>query len=343
MRHAREHRRARRAGRALAWAAALGAALAAPSAPAAESGAARRLVVATRDAELVSALSVAFAPRGVEVTTAPRPLRSPSDPLLDADAHAVWLCEPVEGGTALCVRPRGAPVIVRPIAMAAPLSAEEAAALALSVEATLLGGRDAPPVAAAAPPPVVLARAAPTAPAAAASALRPLSLELAGGGRFEGAGVRARAGAAVAFTPGTDRFRVGAGGGVEIGPAVTVPPATSGPGPSMPGAHDRDLTLRAFARGALRLGPTWLQAEVGPAAHVVTRQVDDPHSGSVGDDTRDGWSADGALGVIVPIGRCFAGARAGASYRLDPRPRDDPGGHTPWSAEARAVLGVGIF
>ncbi len=111
------------------------------------------MLVATRDPALLSALDAAFSPRGVRVAMADRPLRAASDDLGAGTrgADLVWLCDltpapaaapsPSSGAapaTALCVRPHQGTVIIRRIAVATPLSPEDAAALALSVQVALM-------------------------------------------------------------------------------------------------------------------------------------------------------------------------------------------------------------
>src|SRR5581483_4946528 len=143
-------------------------ALAPPAIPAARGAETPAMLVATRDPALLSALNAAFAPRGVRVALADRLLRTTSDDLGTGapGADVVWLCDvtpvpapaspgsaaPPAAGTALCVRPHQGTVIIRRIAVATPLSPEDAAALALSVQVALMPG--------AAPPPQTLARPA---------------------------------------------------------------------------------------------------------------------------------------------------------------------------------------
>jgi hypothetical protein len=152
-------RRQARAGRAALRLLALGAALL--FAPAARAGS-DRLILATHDAALASALSVAVSPRGLSVMELEAPLTRVTDAAaarrhvegLDAVA-VVWLCDDDAGAHGLCFCARDGQLTVRPISVTSPLAPPDAAALALSVK-VLLG----PASPASAPQP-----AAPTAPA----------------------------------------------------------------------------------------------------------------------------------------------------------------------------------
>src|SRR5947208_4992981 len=142
-------------------------AVALPGIRAARGDEAPAMLVATRDPALLSALDAAFSPRGVRVVMADRPLRATGDDLGAGarEADLVWLCDvtpappspPPSGGaappTALCVRPHQGTVIIRRVAVTTPLSPEDAAALALSVQVALMPD--------AAPPPAALVRPAP--------------------------------------------------------------------------------------------------------------------------------------------------------------------------------------
>ena len=133
-------------------------AVALPGIRAARGAEAPAMLVATPDPALLSALDAAFSPRGVRVAMADRPLRATGDDLGAGarGADLVWLCDvtpapasPPSGGaapaTALCVRPHQGTVIIRRIAVATPLSPEDAAALALSVQVALMPDAAAPP------------------------------------------------------------------------------------------------------------------------------------------------------------------------------------------------------
>jgi hypothetical protein len=130
---------------------ALGAALAGPEARA-ESG---RLILATHDAALASALSVAVSPRGLSVMELEAPYTRAADvvearrEVVARDAvAAVWLCDDDAGARALCFCAHDGRFVAKPVSVASPLAPPDAAALALSVK--LLLGPVAP---AAAPPP----------------------------------------------------------------------------------------------------------------------------------------------------------------------------------------------
>jgi hypothetical protein len=344
---------------ALAWALALAPPLA--SAAAADAGAdtlagppaARRLVVTSRDPALVAALAAAFSPRGVKVVESHAELDPPDpEPGEAAGAQAaavtdvVWLCEPDGGGTALCVRPHGGKIIVRRISMSTPLSPAEAASLALSVQVALMPDEparalDVAPAgpAASAPAAVVAARPA----AASAPGLRGLTVETVAGVRASGLGSGLRAGVDAAYAPAALGHLLGIGAGVSDGAALALPrPPLRGPGPPPPDGSERDLTVRLFARGRLRLPALWLQLDAGPAAHVVSSDMS-AGGGSTVHDRRLELSADAAVGAVVPFGRFFAGLRGGASYRIATDRMQPAPAVNPWAAEGLFALGVGFM
>jgi hypothetical protein len=312
----------------------------------------RPMVVATQDPALLSALSAAFSPRGVRVVEAKQPFRRPTDALAaagdTADADVVWLCEgDPKIGPALCVRPRHGEVMIRHISMTTPLTPEDAAALALSVQVALM-----PPIRAAAraTPAAQIARAPAAAPALRAPGRR-LALELDGGVRNLPAGSALRAGVAAAYTPAALGYHLGLGVGAAAGPTSFTPqpqgratgpalqPPGLGTGSASPSGRMNDLTLRLFARGQVRLAPIWLQLDLGPAIHFMSGAAGDGTTESPA-DRRLHLSADGYIGAMIPFGRFFAGARAGGSYLLSGRGADtSPTGAT-WSREALLALGA---
>jgi hypothetical protein len=307
----------------------------------------RRLVLATRDPALRSALSAVFQPRGVEVVDAPATFQRPNDPVRDAAAAAdvVWLCEPDGGGSALCVRPRRGQVIVRRIAMPTPLSAADAASLALSVEVALM------PEEPAAAPPAPAVQEADVAATARPTGVAPpppprLTVEVLGGARRTASGDGVRVGVEAVYAPDGLARRLGVGLGVASGPSVVVPPGPSrGTGAAPPPVSERDLTLRLFARArpdlAWLLGPVHLELDTGPGLHVNGRDMPDSMSGARTTDWRLHLSVDGVLGAVVPFGRFFAGARAGASYRVTPLREGD--GPSRWSGQALLTFGAGFL
>jgi len=339
--------------RSAVWAAAVAWVLSAEPASAADGAAGaqpRRLLVATRDAALHAALSAVFAPRGVEVVESFQPLRRPADAGATAPAagaaaaDTVWLCEPDSGGTALCVRPRHGQVIVRRIAMPTPLSAEDAASLALSVQVALMPeepAATAAPAPARATAPVDVEAAAPR-PAPPAPPAPRLTVELLAGGRRTDGGGGLRAGVEAVYAPDALARRLGIGLGVAGGTAIALPqPSARGPAPVPPGGSEHDLTLRLFARGRLSLPVVRLELDLGPAAHVVTRDVSDgTNGGGSTSERRVHVSANGSLGLVVPFGRFFAGARVGGFYLLAPEP---PSGASPWRGEVLATVGAVWF
>ncbi len=323
------------------------------------------MMVATRDPALLSALDAVFSPRGVRVVASERPLHATGDELAGGEraADLVWLCDlpprpspepglraaaasgaaigpggaPAPGqGTALCVRPRRGPVIVRRIAVATPLSPEDAAAVALSVQVALMP--DVAPV----PREGIARAAAPPDPSRARGAgAHSFTLELGGGARNGPDGTALRASAAAVYAPGGLGHHLGLGGAISAGPTYGVPsPSGRGPGPPPPSGSASDLTLRLFARGQVRIGPIWLQLDLGPEAHVMSRAFDEADRSS---ERRLHWSIDSFAGAVVPFGRFFAGARAGGSYLLTGRlaPTNPTGGT--WNGEALATVGVGWF
>ena len=299
------------------------------------------ILVATHDPALLSALDAAFAPRGVRVAVADRPLRAASDDL-GTGAHAadlVWLCD-FAGGTALCVRPHQGTVIIRRIAMATPLSPEDAAALALSVQVALMAET---------PTPDTVARSASSPEPARAGGvanrdMHSLTLELGGGARGGTDGPTFRVSVAGVFAPGWLGHHLGFGAAVATGSVnsnTSSSVATLSPGPSGPSsAPAGDSTLRLFARGQARVAPIWLQLDLGPELHSASRVVDGP---TLGDEQRGHWSLDGFVGAVVPFGHFFAGARVGGGYLLTRRgmPANPFGGA--WSGEVLATVGVGWF
>ena len=310
---------------------------------------AREMLVATRDPALLSALAAAFSPRGVRVVASAQPLHATSDDLTDREraADLVWLCDlpPSNQETALCVRPQRGPVIVRRIAMATPLSAEDAAALALSVQVALMpeaipparpttSGADVTARASALPAPSPAARPA-------ERGAHALTLELAGGARNAPGGPTLRAGVAAVYAPRRLAHRLGLGAAIAGGPTYgAAAGAGRGPGPPLPTGDAADLTLRLFARGQAHLGPIWLQLDLGPAVDIVTRSFAETNRSS---EQRAHWSVDSFLGAVIPFGRFFGGARVGGSYLLTGNlAATNPTGGS-WSGEALGTLGVGWF
>jgi hypothetical protein len=343
----------------IGWAAALWAVSVVPVASASVAAPAtaepRRLVVASRDPALRSALSAVFSPRGVEVVESPAPLRRPTDAApgdaggaAPASADAVWLCEPESGGTALCVRPRRGQVIVRRIAMPTPLSAADAASLALSVQVALMPDEPAPAPALAVAPVVPQADIQATAarPAPVQGAPPRLTVELLAGGRRTAEGAGLRGGVDVVYAPDALARRLGIGAGVGAGTAIAMPqPSSRGPGPAPSGGSEGDVTVRLFARGRLQLSAVRLELDLGPAAHIVAHDVAASTDGGRSETERHlRMSASGSLGAVVPFGRFFAGARVGGFYLLtEPASGGGGGSGSPWRGEALATFGAGFF
>ncbi len=236
------------------------------------------VLVATRDPALFSALDAAFAPRGVRVAFADQRLRATSDQLATSApaADVVWLCDvtPVPapasspggaataaGGTALCVRPHQGTVIVRRIAVATPLSPEDAAALALSVQVALMPD--------AAPPTVARPTAAPApadAPAVDLSGTHTMTLELSLGVFHDRSDETfAHPSVALTYMPWL---------GIDWGsasPSARCTVTSVGLVPARRISYENDLTdmtVRLFARRQARTGPIWLQLDLGPEAHI---------------------------------------------------------------------------
>ncbi len=321
---------------------------------------ARPMLVATHDPALLSALDAAFSPRGVRVAMADRPLRASADDLGAGarGADLVWLCDmtpapaaapsrdasaagggPAAGATALCVRPHQGRVIIRRIAVATPLSPEDAAALALSVQVALMPDAAAP---------AAIAQAASPGPlrttGAAGDGAHSLTLELASGVRGGPYGSSVRASVAAAYLPPWLGHHLGIGFAVTGGPAYARSAASvRGPGPpSVPSSlltGASDIAFRPFARGQARVGPLWLQLDLGPEAHVIDRDFTTESDSGL---ERWYWSLDGFVGAVVPFGRFFAGARVGASEQITGRHGPGPIGD-PWNSEALVTVGVGGF
>jgi hypothetical protein len=315
------------------------------------------IVLATHDPALLSALSAAFLPRGVAVVQTERPFHRATDDVgaKAGEANVVWLCEteeaagrdprrPRETTTALCVRPRRGQVIVRRLSMSTPLSAEDAAALALSVEVVLMPGgaddrRAAPP-----PTPAAQIERAPTLPPARAlpPAGHALTVEVGAGARNAPSGSALRASLAAVYAPGLLGHHLGLGLATVAGPAYGGPtPPARGPGPAPGAGSASDITLRLFARGQLRLAPVWIQLDLGPALHIVTRNSDDSAPDPI-TERRLHLSTDAFIGAVIPFGRFYAGARAGLSYLVSGRLADtNPAGAT-WSGEGLLTFGAGF-
>jgi len=328
--------------------------LAPPVSPSARAAEAPAILVATRDPALLSALDAAFSPRGVRVAMADRALRTTGDELGAGarGADLVWLCDvtpapaaaslPSSGAapaTALCVRPHQGTVIVRRIAVTMPLSAEDAAALALSVQVALMP--DAAP-----PPAAAVTRPAPPAPPARAAGVKPssahsLTLELAGGFGAGPAGRSSSLSLAAVYTPGMLGHYLGAGVSVAAaaispgGDIAAMDPRGRGPGLLGSGGNPTDLTLRPFARAQAIDGPMWLQFDLGPAAHATN----DGFDGS----WRWFWSLDAFAGIVVPFGRFFAGVRAGGEYAVIGRFGSLVANDGRWNLEGLVTTGVGWF
>jgi hypothetical protein len=328
--------------------------LAMPASRAARGAEAPAMLVATPDPALLSALDAAFSPRGVRVAMADRPLRATSDdPGAGArGADLVWLCDvtpapaaaPSSAGTAppataLCVRPHQGTVIIRRVAVATPLSPEDAAALALSVQVALMPGAAPAPVAIASPAPAV----EPTrADSAGSGGAHGLTLELSGGFRGGPAGKSSRASLSAVYAPGAFEHRFGVGAALGVG-STSLNDGTTVRGPGPPALpvveRNRDLTFRLFARGQASMGPIWLQLDVGPAAHATNSALGQPQGTN---DNRLFWSLDSFLGAVVPLGPFFAGVRAGGELAVMGR-SSASSGIGPWSTEALATFGVGWF
>jgi len=329
-------------------------ALTLPASGVAQAAESRAMLVATPDPALLSALDAAFSPRGVRVAMADRPLRATGDdPGASArGADLVWLCDvtpapsatPSSSGTAspataLCVRPQQGQVIIRRIAVATPLSPEDAAALALSVQVALMPGAAPAPETVARPAPLPVAGPTGAAPGGAHS----LTLELSAGLRGGPAGRSSRASLSAVYTPGAFEHRFGVGAALGVGStSLDAGGDLRGPGPpSVPVVEQsRDLTFRLFARGQASAGPIWLQLDIGPAAHATNGVLGEPQGAN---DNRLLWSMDGFVGAVVPFGPFFAGVRAGGEFAVLGRSSSANQAIGPWSTEALATFGVGWF
>jgi hypothetical protein len=325
----------------------------APTAHAAEP---RQLVVGTPDPALVAALAAFFAPRGIDVVPSPWPLRKPADAATVDGAvsrvrkttDVVWLCDPGSGQRALCVRPQGQSVIVRRLALPAPiagaaLTPPDAAAVALSVQVVLLreDAADAPATVVAQLDDV----AAPKKKAPTDVRQPPaLTVELTAGAQAATTGDGFRGGFNAAYAPPFLQRHLGLGAGLSLGPSnESSPPESSRAGPPPPAATQSDLTVRLFARGQVDVWRLRLQLDLGPTGHVVTSQLPTPPPTSALTRRSLDYAVDAVIGAVVPFDRFFAGARAGLSYSLtkpDTLSRMDS---SRWGALAVAVLGVGFL
>lgn len=312
----------------------LSAALLVAAGPAAP-GDARRLVLATPDQAFGSALEAAFAPRGVAVVEAEQTLLKASDVLEGAQGEdaVVWLCDAPDG-PALCLRRGSRTQVVRQVPMTGPLSPADAAALTMSVQVALLHPEAAVRVQTApAPPP---------APVAAGPHLFPLTFELTAGFRDGPVTSGRRFGLDVAYAPDW-AGQLGVGAGISAGTERTFetlrePPPGPGRTPALTTSRGGDLTTRLFLRGRVPLGPLWLHLDAGPARHVV-------HSGPQSSPLahrRSSWSADGAVGVVLPWTRLLVGARLGASLLLSDRSAELQPRERSWGVEGLLSAGLGF-
>jgi hypothetical protein len=332
-----------------------------PGIRAARGAEAPAMLVATRDPALLSALDAAFSPRGVRVAMADRPLRATGDDLGAGarGADLVWLCDltpatapPSPSGgaapaTALCVRPHQGTVIIRRIAVTTPLSPEDAAALALSVQVALMPNAAPPQKLARPAAPPVLADRSPVEPSGAHAMTFELGLGVAHAGSDD---TFAHPSVAMTYMPWLGH-RLGIG--VAVG-AMTKRGSLGWTGPNPPpigipfNEDDvTDTTVRLFSRRQARTGPVWLQLDLGPEAHIksitLTEGGGPPGGGVVSHSHRLGLTLDGFVGAVIPFGRFFAGAHAGAAYALR-EPQDSSDLFRPrWIAEALATFGVGFF
>jgi hypothetical protein len=292
-----------------------------------------RLVVGTHDPTLAAALSVAVSPRGLSVFELPEPLVGVGDVAtarheasVPGTVAVVWLCDDADGTHALCFCDRDGRLVVKPLTVSAPLSAPDAAAVALSVK-MLLG---APGAARAPAPPAPVAPPTPSpAPAPerpAVTALPTVALELALGARLQPVAaqhVGLRVGLAGVYAPAALGHALGLGLGIATGPALDAR------APS--GRTIDDAAIELFARGRQRLGRPWVELDLGPAVHVL----------SVADDTRSDVAVVGRAGAVVPLGPALVGVRAGGFYVLTSTtstlalPR--------WNGEVLATLGVALW
>jgi hypothetical protein len=336
-------------------------ALALPGFRAARAAEAPPMLVATPDPALLSALDAAFSPRGVRVAMADRALRATGDDLGPDGRRAdlVWLCDmtpvlatvpapaggaaPAPAGgaapaTALCVRPHQGTVIVRRIAVTMPLSPEDAAALALSVQVALMPDAAAPAATVARPAPGTQpARAA----GAKASGAHGLTLELAGGFGAGPGGHSSSLSLAAVHTPASLGHYLGVGAAVAIaeispsGDAAVL--SVRDRGPALLGSVEKptDLMLRLFARAQAIDGPVWIQLDLGPAAHATNDVFDE--------SWRWFWSLDTFAGIVVPFGRFFAGVRGGGEYAVIGHFSSSVATDGRWNLEALVTTGVGWF
>jgi hypothetical protein len=294
-----------------------------------------RLVLATPDPELDSALRTAFSPRGMEVVLeAERPLRQATDlPAPEGTADpVVWLCGDADGADWLCVHQGGHTRMIRRVAMARPLSPADAAALALSVDVALRY-----PEPAAAPTVAAPALAAPAPPRPDAFAL---TLEVTAGMRSTPIVRGVRYGLDVVYAPWWLDRRVGLGAGLLAGPPGPVDWDHGGglrPPIGVSASRD-DLTFKLFVRTRLPLRTASLYLDAGPALHRVS--FDDPVT-AVRERTLE-LSADAALGVVMPLGQFFVGARLGTSYLVTRGSAQLGSDDRRWGTEAVLNGGVGF-
>jgi hypothetical protein len=280
-----------------------------------------RVAVGTRDEALREALSVAFFAKGFEIVETRDALleREALDEVRSSareiDAAAViWLCKPTSGERSFCLYNRKDDALIRrPLATEPPLSPAQAASVALTVKAFLMSG----PQAAATEEQRLDAEipALVTAPRPPPSDAPFLTVEAQGGGRYWPVGVEdlgARVSVAAAYFPRKFERRLGAGLALQAGPDVSGVLDRM----NVASSHVGDLALEAFGRARTKLSRVWLEVDLGPAIHFLT--VD----GGL-HESRTGWSLDGDVRLIVPLGSFFGGVRAGAFVML----LDDPLGH----------------
>lgn len=271
----------------------------------ASDGTSNRIILATRDGALASALAVAVSPRGLSVMELSEPLAgvaAADTARREVVAHdavgVVWLCDDDAGAHGLCFCARDGRLTRKPITMTAPLEAPDAAALALSVK-LLLGPASAPAAPAPPPsaPPVTVraeepARVQPQAPRSSPRSALGLSLSLLPAGSLSfastgGAQAGADAATAFAFAPFLDysplpQLSVG------LSPQVIFNVKASG-GSSAATEYD----LRARVTYGLPLSGRWLIfARLSPGYSFVQR---------TGAETGTGFVLDAAAGVEFPL------------------------------------------
>ena len=293
-----------------------------------------RVALGTADPNLKSALYV----RGLDVVETPEPLLASSAlelARMRADAMnvdaVVWLCDLGADGRGLCLYDRKTDSLyVRHVPLAQPLSSSDAAGVALSVKYFLAPKST--------PPPAEAAQLSDTelphndidrlqSEQSRADTPYAWTLEVAGGSRMWNVGPEsagARVGLEATWSPNWRDRHFGVGMGVSAGPSVSASEdSTNTTGDRMHDDHLSDVTLSFFARGRIRLAPTWLELDLGPSVHFLSLEEHHdaymPYYGfqDLLHHPATDVSLDARVGVVFPLRSLYLAVRGGGFYMVD--------------------------